>query len=1026
MDKTKITQVATKFVQKGQYDKAIAEYRRILEKDPRDVRSLLKIGELQQKKGDNDAAASTLLDVAKTYATDGFFLKAVAVYKQVLKLAPARVDVILRLAELYQQLGLMSDAMGQLQAAAAHYEKSGDPRESAEIVRRIISMEPENVALRLRLADLLAKTDKSADALKELRSAAEKLRGSSRIEDYLRVGERIVQLDPKDQDLGRELAHAYVAKNDMRRALERLQICFQADPKNTETLDLLARAFVGVGQRAKAASVYKELARVHRERGRGADEQAAWRKVLETAPDDPEARRALGGGPSAPPVAPPTAPTAPTQRPAAPPRLEISAAPLQPATPPPPPPSGSWPTAAGRVPVVPRAEPSQPRRLEGSAPRELSWPAGSRPEPSQTSAVGATSPLAKLLTETDVFVKYGLSDKARLHLQRIFALDPECVPAHEKAVTLLRGRDPAGLLTSLAALARLCVRNGEIERGRPHFEELRSLAPTHAEVVNLGPIYASAVPVQEIDDDLILATGAEYGENGLPLADEPLLLPIDGGEEPVLLEAGAVPAFAPVNEDALFALAGAPADDVVDEPLLQAPEDEPLATRSAIERHEAALALLARDERSHGPADESTIDVEVVGPEQTIDLVLDSGDALDDDVTRAAPDLGDAEGRTELALLSVAGSTTLAHDAELTPFALQHDGPTDEIDVDAITARHAGHDGVHTPGLSSWPAEPGLAPEPSARPRQNPANPWRVGDRELSSIVTELDEAEFYLQQGFLDEAEELFRAVDRRVPGHQQAADRLAEIAARRREQQAELDQTPGAEATVFDRAAPPQTFTGTPALDDALAQGSLTPPPPLAGEEELFDLGAALAEELGEDEPLAAVESFQYKAEDVLEEFKAGVARTVRPEDVDTHYNLAIAYKEMGLLSDAVDTFELALSGCEGEPRAVDCATMIGICHGMLGQHERAVAAFEKGLEVPGLQPETEKALHFEIAQAYEAAGQLNEALAAFGRVARIDGAFRNVKAEIARLVAAGAVPRQIEPPPPVDLAARRAGSR
>ena len=124
VDKNKIIAEATKLVQKGAYDKAIAQYQRILAEDPKEVRSLLKVAELYQKKGDDKPAAQAFERVAETYAEQGFFLKAVAVYKQVVKIDPDDVRVNERLAGLYQQLGLMSDAMGQLQFMAAAYELS--------------------------------------------------------------------------------------------------------------------------------------------------------------------------------------------------------------------------------------------------------------------------------------------------------------------------------------------------------------------------------------------------------------------------------------------------------------------------------------------------------------------------------------------------------------------------------------------------------------------------------------------------------------------------------------------------------------------------------------------------------------------------------------------------------------------------------------------------------------------------------------------------------------------------------------
>ena len=88
MDKNKIIEGAAKLVAKGAYDKAIKEYQKVLEADPKDVRVLQKMGELYQKKNDNAQAAHYFTKVAESYSTDGFFLKAVALYKQVLKLNP--------------------------------------------------------------------------------------------------------------------------------------------------------------------------------------------------------------------------------------------------------------------------------------------------------------------------------------------------------------------------------------------------------------------------------------------------------------------------------------------------------------------------------------------------------------------------------------------------------------------------------------------------------------------------------------------------------------------------------------------------------------------------------------------------------------------------------------------------------------------------------------------------------------------------------------------------------------------------
>src|SRR5215510_5978137 len=85
-NKEKVMDAARRFVDKGQIDKAVKEYLRIVQEDPKDVRVWLKIGDLYEKKGSKQEAIETYAKVARFYHEQGFFLKAVAVYKQILKL----------------------------------------------------------------------------------------------------------------------------------------------------------------------------------------------------------------------------------------------------------------------------------------------------------------------------------------------------------------------------------------------------------------------------------------------------------------------------------------------------------------------------------------------------------------------------------------------------------------------------------------------------------------------------------------------------------------------------------------------------------------------------------------------------------------------------------------------------------------------------------------------------------------------------------------------------------------------------
>src|SRR3954466_10689228 len=292
MDKNKVMESASKLISKGQFDKAVKEFQRVLEVDPDDVRVLQKLAELYQKMNRKAEAADCFEKVAKTYSQQGFYLKAVALYKQVLKVID-RVEVNIRLAELYQQLGLVGDATKEWQTVAAHYDKAGDTKASLDTLKKLVDLDPDNVAARIRLGEQYARQDQLVEGVAELRRAAQYLQRNGRQDDYLRVAERISHLDQSDIALAKELAENYLSRGDSKRALAKLQICFKANPRDLTTLQMLARAFQELGQISKTVSVLKELARVHLDGGRNDESRKTWKQAQELAPDDPEVTAGL-------------------------------------------------------------------------------------------------------------------------------------------------------------------------------------------------------------------------------------------------------------------------------------------------------------------------------------------------------------------------------------------------------------------------------------------------------------------------------------------------------------------------------------------------------------------------------------------------------------------------------------------------------------------------------------------------------------------------------------------------------------
>ena len=83
-----------------------------------DVRAPLRTGDALAKAGDIRGANDCHMRAAEAFAERGFPLKAAAVFKQVLTLDPARVDLHPKLAAAYAALGLHADAAAELEKLA--------------------------------------------------------------------------------------------------------------------------------------------------------------------------------------------------------------------------------------------------------------------------------------------------------------------------------------------------------------------------------------------------------------------------------------------------------------------------------------------------------------------------------------------------------------------------------------------------------------------------------------------------------------------------------------------------------------------------------------------------------------------------------------------------------------------------------------------------------------------------------------------------------------------------------------------
>jgi tetratricopeptide (TPR) repeat protein len=247
-----------------------------------------------------------------------------------------------------------------------------------------------------------------------------------------------------------------------------------------------------------------------------------------------------------------------------------------------------------------------------------------------------------------------------------------------------------------------------------------------------------------------------------------------------------------------------------------------------------------------------------------------------------------------------------------------------------------------------------------------------------------LELADSYLIEGHFTQARAIVSELQMSHPDHPLVLDKAREID--------ELAAASSGVSAVAQPLHPEAAFQSDPP-ELEMEYEELTPG------DEGFDFAEKLAEELAEVAEIAPMDegAEQIDVETVFEQFKKGVAEQVDEDDSDTHFDLGIAYKEMGLLPDARREFQVAMA----DPRRrCLCWTMIGLIYMEEGQPHLAVEAFQSGLESPEKTQAEAVGLHYELGLACEAAGSSDQARLHYQYVHQRDPQFREVGQRLARL--------------------------
>jgi tetratricopeptide (TPR) repeat protein len=893
VNKRKILESAQKHLQRGALDKALEDYQTLLKADPKDSNIRLKIGDLHLKLGRNQDAIDAYLRVAQQFTSEGFDAKAVALYKQVTKLDEKRFEIHAQLGDLYQRMGLTSEAMRAMQLASDGAYRAGDKGEALALLRRMAALEPSNTANRLKVADLLRTEGKPDDALAEYDEVVKELERQRNTEEQIKVLERALELAPERASTLRALARAALEAAAFAKAEAASRKLLAAAPEDLEAIESLGRALEGAGRTADAADAFRTLA--EKLRARGEEDRA--RELIQRYG---AAEAAFDAGDSEPDVLEGDSSDLELD-----PELDASlgladagssdAADLEVET------NAGTPLATTQV-SLPLIEETT------EAPAETTETSGDAPVD-----------LDQLLAEASVFTRYG---------------------KHERAIEALR-----------AAL--------RVEPGHP-------------------------LALERLGEALVALGNKPHASSALQRAGA------------AYVAAGDAAGVARVR--ALLA----PLDRKAAEALALPESDASSATGSEVEAGE--------------PPDSSA---------DELDVEIDPG--LDDD-TPVPRSEAPQEGAEDFSGIEI-DTSGLAAGSELVS---EKDAAASIVNADSLEDSSA---------FTFDDAKQAKAPKPDAEQTSSTS----------SSVEADFEEAEFYREQGLRDEARALYERVLAAVPNHPRALLRLGEldgpakgsatapteapaepsaatfdldldVEERPEPAVAEPAQAPKPAATPPPPAAPPAAAKPAPPaaakLAPAPAPKAVPQPAPPAPQIELapepeaepepapigaadFDLAAELSEAFGEPSAPSQGDGSGDGFREVFAAFKAGVKREVSEGDYEAHFDLGIAYKEMGLLEDALGEFSAAL----GSPaRKLACLHLMGACALELGRAADAVSHLSEALSAGALPAQQEAALRVDLGRAHRAAGDAKRARAELEAARSLDASVADVDQLLAELDRAG----------------------
>jgi pilus assembly protein FimV len=956
-NKSKNVEAAQKLLNQGKVVQAIAEYQQILKFEPRDQVTLMTIGELYIRQGETFQAIDYFERLAQIFVGDGFLTKAIAVYKRIAKLAPEEIRPLEKLADLYVQQGVMSEARPLfLQLAEIHLKNNRQP-EAVSLLKKLLLAEPDNLRIQIRLADLYQAMGQTKEAMDAYISASQRALARGEQAESEKLADKALKLEPNNLPAIIVKARSYSSQGNLAKAAELLEHVPDLE-KGGEQTELLLDLYVKNSNWDKATDL---AVRVFE-----ADQKnfGPMQKVVESL---------LGSG-----------------------QGEKAMTILEKA----------------RLPMIDAGE----HEVIGKLLNELAASMPGKIEPLEwlVELYGRTSDSFRMPDALahlgDALAADNQLDRAKQVLEQLVDKEPESDSAKRKLNAVLR---KMGLLAPEEA-PEFPEENLQAEISMPPAPKLRPTEEEAAPEVPAKPPLVSTEPALDEETQKFIAQSLTdvdlFASYGLTQKAIGLL-------EAILRRA---PRHTPTLEKLLDFVLGAGDDRRTAELAAQL---EKIHTETGDRRSAERFGELRRRfQRAAGLSDE---DLAISSPGTPVAKAVSP---IEDLPEISIPEVSAEPTPQPVAAVEEAKPQPVVEASAARP-APEAKEEVQEVDLseewDTLLDESAGKEAASVAPAAKPAGVPKVHREPASIEEfqigEEPEAPVAAFDLAPGAPAIPLEPPPPAEVKASTPPAKK-----EKEVPAPE-IPKKPAETGADEFElaQEYELVLDPEPLVPAYDQKPPETPFA--PPQPEAVAQNAAPAPPAgsgFASDQFLADLANEI-DGLGMDKlspsfsgttPGAQSQSPAKKdaaptsptasgpLKEVFDDFRAELGEMgAEEEDLETHYNLGIAFREMGLLEEAISEFQKVAKATErgrAFPYVMQCCTLLGLAFMEKGQPGIAAIWYERALKTPGNDPESTLALRYDLGVAQETAGEQDAALKSFSQVYAMNIDYRDVAERIAAL--------------------------